>query len=126
MFVSITSYVYNQLTYLLYRRNYIYQPDSTDVVITTPGALDKWSHNILDSLVTTSYFTLFTTSSPPSLVPSPASTLPTPALLTPLLFNLSFYKYHNIILGSSSLQADSFVTTKIVSIIWVRNQLFRD
>ena len=45
MFVSITPYIYNQLTYSLHRITSIYQPNSTDVVITMPGALGRWSHS---------------------------------------------------------------------------------
>ncbi len=44
MFVSTTQYVYNSPpTHSIEQLN-IYQPKSTDVVITTPGALGRWSH----------------------------------------------------------------------------------
>ena len=36
--------VYKQLHHPLHRESSIHQPKSTDVVITTPGALGRWSH----------------------------------------------------------------------------------
>ncbi len=45
MFVSTTQYVYNSPPTHSIKQSSIHQPNSTDVVIITPGTLGRWSHN---------------------------------------------------------------------------------
>ena len=44
-FVSTTQYVYNSPPTHSIEQPSIHQPNSTDVVITMPGALGRWSHS---------------------------------------------------------------------------------
>ena len=63
-----------------------------------------------------------------ALVPAPPTLLqPGPVALPTALAlhkNHAFYEYHDIILGSPSLQSGDTVTTNIVQTIWVQDQPF--
>lgn len=69
---------------------------------------------------------------PPSSLGASASPLSTPQWLASAVSaialsapsNLAFYKHHNLILGTPTLQSSSYVSTNVASTILVQNQPF--
>lgn len=53
MFMLIIKYVYKlaHLSHFIESNNHIHQSQNTDVVITTPSAFGRWSHNIISFLI---------------------------------------------------------------------------
>lgn len=66
---------------------------------------------------------------PSAFSPLSSSLLSTPSLPTSVvsaLFNPAFHEHYNIILGTQTLQSGSYMSTNVISIIWVQYKSFRD